>query len=273
MSRPDLAIAIINFNRWDFLSRCLRSVRTDLEASGLRAEIVVVDNASEDGSPRLVREHFPEVRLIANAENRGFSAANNQAIAATTARYVLLLNNDCEVLPGALAHLVRYADENPDAGGVGCMLLRADGRRHRLPASLFSSLTWFPQRPCKVAWIVGAALLLRREAIEAVGGLDEAYFFYYEDWDLGLRLRKAGWTNHYTPGARIIHYEGASTSLVQTPRRRELLRRGRLLLLRKHFPLLYPLAAAWDKLATRFWRAGRSGHAVPEPLPAPGPRT
>lgn len=252
MTRPDLAIAIVNYNRRDFLERCLQSVKVDLEASGLLAEVVVVDNASEDGSAQFVRDHFREVALIANDQNRGFSAANNQAIAATRARYVLLLNNDCEVLPGALAHLVQFADAHPDTGALGCMLLRGDGERHRLPASIFSRLAWFPDRPCKVAWIVGAALLLRREAIEAVNGLDEAFFFYYEDWDLGLRLRKAGWTNRYTPGARIIHYERASTSLVRRPRTLEYLRRGRLLLLRKHFPLLYPFAVAWDRLAARF---------------------
>lgn len=253
---PDLAIAIVNFNRKDFLERCLRSVREDLAASGLRAEVVVVDNASEDGSAQLVRDHFPEVLIIANDRNRGFSAANNQAIAATTGRHILLLNNDCEVLPGALAHLVRYADAHPDAGAVGCMLLRGDGERHRLPASIFSPLAWFPERPCKVAWIVGAALLLRRAACEAVGGLDEDFFFYYEDWDLGLRLRKAGWTSHYTPGARIIHFEGQSTSLVRSAQKIAYLRRGRLLLLRKHFPLVYPLAATWDRLAERFRSRG-----------------
>lgn len=256
MTRPDVAIAIVNFNRWPFLARCIQSVKVDLASAGLNAEIVVVDNASEDGSVQMARDHFPEVRLIANERNRGFSAANNQAIAATTARHVLLLNNDCEVLPGALAHLVAYADAHPRAGGVGCMLLRADGQPHRLPASIFSRLAWFPDRPCKVAWIVGAALLLRREAIDAVGGLDEDFFFYYEDWDLGLRLRKAGWQNHYTPGARIIHYEGASTALVRKPQTLERLRRGRLLLLRKHFPWAYPFAATWERLISRFRAPG-----------------
>ncbi len=251
-SCSDLAVVVVNFNRWPFLARCLQSIQVDLATSGLRAETWVVDNASEDGSAQMVRDHFPDVHVIANERNRGFAAANNQAIAAAQSRYVLLLNNDCEVLPGSLAHLVAYADAHPDAGGVGCMLLRGDGEPHRLPASIFSALAWFPEKPCKVAWIVGAALLLRREAIAAVGGLDEDFFFYYEDWDLGLRLRKAGWTNHYTPGARVIHYERASTSLVRRPQTLEYLRRGHLLMLRKHFPLAYPFALAWQWLAARF---------------------
>jgi GT2 family glycosyltransferase len=249
-----LAIVVVNFNKRDYLVRCLQSLRREAPPG---SEIVVVDNASQDGAPDLVRERFPEVRLIANSENRGFSAANNQGVAVTTAPWVLLLNNDTEVLPGSLAHLAEFAEAHGDAGAIGCTLLRTDGTLHRLPASIFTGLYWFPERVHKVAWIVGAALLLRRSALDAVGGLDEGFFFYYEDWDLGLRLRKAGWRSYYTPGARIVHHEGQSASLVR-PQVREHLFRGRLRLVARHWPWALPFATAWTALEARRERRAAS---------------
>lgn len=244
---PDLAVCIVSYNRGEYLVRCLES----LQAQDLPLEIVVVDNASADGAPDRVAEHFPNARVIRNAVNEGFSIACNQGIAASEAPFVLLLNNDTEVLPGALRHLVEFAAAHPEAGAVGCKLLTTDGQNHRLPASIFSSLAWFPDRRARVAWVVGAAVLLRRTALTAIGGLDEGFRFYYEDVDLGWRLRKAGWVCYYTPEARIIHHERASTSLVR-PWTLVQLYRGRLLLARKHYPLILPILRAWLRLTLPF---------------------
>ncbi len=240
----DLAVVIPHYNRFEFLARCVSSLLAD----GLDPEaILVVDNASADDSVELLGQRFPAVRCIANPDNRGFARAANQGILGTRSRYVLLLNNDTEVLPGTLKALVEFADAHRDAGAVGCRLLQSDGKPHRLPASIFSPLAWDQEHPRRVPWLVGAALLLRREALEAIGGLDETFFFYYEDLDLGLRLRRAGWRNYFNPEGRIIHHEKASTALVR-PMALANLYRGRLLLVRRYHPWAYGLARLWLRL-------------------------
>ncbi len=259
----DLAVVIPHYNRFEFLARCVASLLAD----GLEPEaIVVVDNASADASVELLGREFPAVRCIANAENRGFARAANQGIFDTRSRYVLLLNNDTEVLPGTLKALVEFAEAHLDAGAVGCRLLQSDGTPHRLPASIFSPLAWDQEHPRRVPWLVGAALLLRREAIEAIGGLDETFFFYYEDLDLGLRLRRAGWRNYFTPDGRIVHHEKASTSLVR-PMALANLYRGRLLLVRRYHPWAYGLTRLWLRLTlalsiARARRRGAEGRAL-----------
>ncbi|MBI6546699.1 MAG: glycosyltransferase family 2 protein [Cyanobacteria bacterium NC_groundwater_1444_Ag_S-0.65um_54_12] len=238
----DLAVIVVNFNQAPYLARCLASLY--VERRQLSLEIIVVDNASSDDSVNLVSERFPEVKLLVNNENRGFAKANNQAINITQARYVLLLNNDTEVLPGSLTELLVFADAHPVAGAVGCMLLRSDGSQHRLPASFFSPLVWLPERTRRVSWLVGAALLLKRDALLAVGGLAEEFFFYYEDADLCYRLRNKGWHCYYCPDARIVHHEKASTSLFRSQALYHLYR-GRLLLTSRHFPWAYSFVRSW----------------------------
>lgn len=241
---PEIAVAIPHYNRYDYLARCLSSL---VAQSALISEIVVVDNASADESVARLQAEFPEVRLIANPSNLGFARASNQAIAASTAPFVLLLNNDTEVLPGALEAMLDFARNHPDAGAVGCRLLRSDGSSHRLPASIFSKLAWDLEHPARVPWLVGAALLLRREALDAIGGLDEAFFFYYEDLDLGLRLARAGWRSYYTPGARIVHHEKASTATAR-PMALVQLYRGRLLLAGRYYRWALGLTRLWMRL-------------------------
>ena len=201
-------------------------------------EVIVVDNASTDGSVEMVREEFTGVRLIANVQNRGFPAANNQGIAVAQGRYVFLLNPDTEVLGDALATLVAFADTHPDVGVLGPQLLDPDGSvqssRRRFPTLLtaFFESTWLqPHAPRRlleryyvldrpddatqdVDWVKGAALMARREAIEQVGPMDEGFFMYSEELDWCRRFREAGWRVVYLPSARIIHHEGKSSEQV-----------------------------------------------------------
>jgi N-acetylglucosaminyl-diphospho-decaprenol L-rhamnosyltransferase len=223
-----LAVVIVNYNTRELLRACLESVL----AEGV-AEVVVVDNASRDGSAAMVREDFPAVRLIAREDNPGFGAGANQGIAACAAPHALLLNSDTRLEPGAATALARYLDENPRAGIVGPRLLNPDGT---LQSSCFPFLTPFnvlalntyvnravralprfrstwrgtPRRAG--CWVKGAALAIRREAFAAVGGFDEVYFMYAEELDLCQRVLAAGWEVHYAPAASVVHVEGASTS-------------------------------------------------------------
>jgi N-acetylglucosaminyl-diphospho-decaprenol L-rhamnosyltransferase len=230
----DISVVIVSWNVRDLLRQCLRSI---LDA-GYSIEVIVVDNASADGSVEMVRAEFPAVHVIANAENRGFPAANNQGIAVARGRCVLLLNSDAEVVGDALATMVAFADEHPDVGVVGPQLLDPDGSvqssRRRFPtlATAFFESTWL--QPCAprrlleryyvcdqpddavqdVDWVQGAALMARREAIAQVGPMDAGYFMYSEELDWCRRFREAGWRVVYLPTAQVVHYGGKSSEQV-----------------------------------------------------------
>ena len=229
----DLSVVIVNWNVSDLLRRCLYSI---LNARySVLIEVIVVDNASTDGSVEMVRAEFLGVHLIANADNRGFPAANNQGIAIARGRYVLLLNPDTELVGDALATMVTFADAHPDVGMVGPQLLYPDGSvqssRRRFPtlATAFFESTWL--QPCAprrlleryevldrpddavqdVDWLYGAALMARREGVAQVGLMDEDFFMYSEELDWCRRFREAGWRVVYLPTAQIVHYEGKSS--------------------------------------------------------------
>jgi len=238
----DLSIVIVNWNVCDLLRRCLHSILSSGQQPATSIEIIVVDNGSTDGSVEMVRAEFPGVRLIANADNRGFPAANNQGIAAARGRYVLLLNPDTEVVGDALATMVAFADAHPDVGIVGPQLLNPDGSvqssRRRFPtlAMAFFESTWLqgyaPPRLLEryyvldrpdgavqdVDWVTGAALMARREAVEQVGPLDEGFFMYSEELDWCRRFREAGWRVVYLPTAQIVHHVGKSSEQVVAAR-------------------------------------------------------
>lgn len=229
----DLSVVIVNWNVRDLLQRCVESVRSSQRS--ISTEIIVVDNASTDGSVEMLRAEFPQTVLIANRENRGFPAANNQGIATAEGRYVLLLNPDTEILADALDTLVQYMDAHPDVGLVGPQLLYPDGQvqssRRRYPtlATLFFESTWLESLAPRsllrryfvldqpdnavldVDWVTGAAMLARREAIQQVGGMDEHFFMYSEELDWCRRIKAAGWRVVYHPSAQVIHYEGKSS--------------------------------------------------------------
>lgn len=230
-----LSIVIVNYNVSFFLEQCLRSVYTAL--SGIDAEVFVVDNNSQDNSLAMLQEKFPKVHLIANADNPGFSKANNQALRLAKGAYVLLLNPDTVVEEQTFQKALDFMDLHPEGGGLGIRMI--DGRGRYLPESkrgIPSPWTAFykicglsklfprskkyaryylghldPQKNQEIEILAGAFMLMRRSALEKVGLLDEDFFMYGEDIDLSYRLLQAGYKNYYLADSRIIHYKGEST--------------------------------------------------------------
>jgi N-acetylglucosaminyl-diphospho-decaprenol L-rhamnosyltransferase len=232
MTAP-VTIVVVSWNTRELLARCLESITAEVESG--RAELAVVDNASEDGSPEIVRERFPWATLLALRENRGFGAAVNLAAARTTSPWIAAANADVELLPGALEALLAAGEEDPRAGALGPRLLLPDGSAQhsvysfptvpftllfnlgvprlspRLADSLCLEGRWDPSRPRQVDWAIGAFLLLRRPAFEEVGGFAEEHWMYAEDLDLGWRLARSGWHARYVPEALVRHEAGAAT--------------------------------------------------------------
>ncbi len=224
----DVSIIIVNWNTRELLGRCLASVGTTVQ--NLSCEIIVVDNASTDGSVAMVKERFPEVHLIENSENRGFGAANNQALRIMTGRYALLLNSDTVLTEKAVAELFSCMENHSEAAMACGQLLNADGSRQNSVAAFPTLLTLmtnisllellFPRRypskryihvgPVEIDSGIGACLLVRREAIDAVGLFDERYFFFFEETDWAYRMRRAGWKVLHVPTALIYHFQGQS---------------------------------------------------------------
>jgi len=225
-------VAVVTFNTRDYLRVCLNSVLAEAPS-----EVVVVDNASTDGTPDIVRTEYPQVTLYANTSNYGYGSAANQAVKSCRGDYVLLLNGDAMVTPGAIGALSAYMDRHPEAAVVGPLLRHPDGSLERSYFPFPGTLGWFlenepvvwllrclpvglerflcftpPTVDRVVPWVLGAALLLRRTAFEAVGGFDESYFMYFEEVDLCLRLRAVQSQVHFTPSATVLHIRGASTS-------------------------------------------------------------
>ncbi len=231
----DLSVIVVNWNTCRLLEACLQSV--EAARKDLAVDVLVVDNGSTDGSVELVRERFPADELIANAGNRGYAGANNQAVERARGRYLFLLNSDAEVETAALRALVAYADDHPEAGVIGPKLLNPDGTlqpsggRFPTPASTIASLlglnrlTGRPRYgtgrdysvPAEVDEVSGAAMLIRREVIDQIGGLDEGFAWGYEDVDYCLRARRAGWRVHYVPDARVMHHWGGTQQLAPAP--------------------------------------------------------
>ena len=241
-----------------------------LEASaGLSREVVVLDNASSDGSADMVAQRFPEVRLLRGDVNVGFARGYNRAAAATTGRYLLLLNPDTITRPGAPEALVRFLDSHPRVGAVGPRLLNRDGslqfscRRFPRPiAAVFRNTPLgklfprnrFPReylmtdcdhaRESSVDWISGAAMCVRREVWEDVGGFDEGFFMYAEDMDWCWHARRAGWDIRYLPSAEIVHCIGRSSD--QAPLRMVWqFHRSMARFYRKHYAPTWPLPVRW----------------------------
>jgi GT2 family glycosyltransferase len=234
---PEVTIVIVNWNTCHLLHGCLESIKSETSAS---YEIIVVDNASSDDSCKMIQTAFPEVKLIANNTNRGFSAANNQALAISKGRYVLLLNPDTIVLDGAIDKMLTWLATRPDVGCAGCQVLDRPGVIQRTcfadhtPMNLFISgsglmrLTrWFPSfgRHLYLDWdcnsernvdvVTGMFMLVPRQVLDMVGMLDETFFVYAEEADWCRRIREAGWRCAFTPVAQIIHLDGGGKSTSQ----------------------------------------------------------
>jgi hypothetical protein len=230
-----ISIIIVSWNTASFLENCLNSILANPPTSS--SEIWVVDNASSDDSPRMVREKFPQVHLVENRENVGFARANNQAIRHCTGNYVLLLNPDTLVASGALQSLVDFLDKHPEAGAAGPRILNPDGSLQvsshprptlsrelwRLlhldsvsPYAMYPRIKWETNRPQEADVLSGACLLLRKEVLEQVGFLDEDFFIYSEEVDLCYRIQRAGWRMYWIPQAEVVHFGGQSTQQVPT---------------------------------------------------------
>lgn len=254
--QPDISIILVNWNTRDLLLDCLESLPAAL--ANLGAEVWVVDNGSTDDSVAAVRERFPHVQIIANEDNKGFAAANNQAIRASRGRHVLLLNSDTVALPNSLVDLVHFLDVNPAVGIVGSRLLNGDGSLQPSWAAfptLWSELRGINVRERRpfttrdgtmayaVDWVGGACLLIRRAAISQVGLLDEQYFMYAEEADWCYRVRKAGWVVCYYPQAQVIHLGGQSSKKASTRMKAELYR-SKLRFFHKNYGPRHALALA-----------------------------
>lgn len=204
----DLSIIIVNRDNQRLLEECLTSIEKNTRR--ISHELIVVDNASTDGSREMVLNKFPKVALIVNKENLGFSKANNLGLKICQARYALLLNNDTIVKDGALDKMVAFMDTRPEAGACGPRLLNVDGTPQR-QGGLFGQKFWLAKEPVPVDCVIGAALLVRKEVIDRVGLLDENLFFYNDDLDWCRSIRKAGYKIYFIPDAEIIHYGGYSS--------------------------------------------------------------
>lgn len=230
-----LSIVIVSWNTAQLLENCLASIMANPPASAF--ELWVVDNASTDDSPRVVREKFPQAHLLENTANVGFARANNQAIRQCTGKYILLLNPDTLVTSGALRALVDFLETRPDAGAAGARILNPDGSLQiashprptlsrelwrlfhldRLwPYAEYPTTQWDTNQAKEVDVLIGACLLLRKDVLDQVGLLDEDYFMYSEEVDLCSRVQRAGWHLFWVPGASVVHFGGQSTQQVPT---------------------------------------------------------
>lgn len=234
-SMHKLSVIIVNYNVEYFLEQCLYSVKKAIRE--IDAEVFVVDNNSVDGSLKMLANKFPEVKLIANKVNSGFSKANNQAIALSDSEYILLLNPDTVVEDDTFTKAISFMDLHPDAGGLGVKMVDGQGKflpesKRGLPTPLtafykiFGLSRLFPRssrfakyhlgylsenETHEVDVLAGAFMLLRSKTLQTTGYLDETFFMYGEDIDLSYRITKAGYKNYYFPETRIIHYKGEST--------------------------------------------------------------
>lgn len=253
---PDMSIVLVCWNNKAYLEPCLNSIYE----GGLRSsfDIVVVDNGSTDGSQAMLREKFPEVIIIQNDHNVGLGKASNQGIEATSGRHILLLNNDTVVNGPSLDAMVDFLDQHSDVGAVGGQLLNADGTVQACYNDFPDLVEDFlistrlgemlrPGYPANVTdkevrsvdWMGSACLMVRRQALDTVGLLDEEYFIYGDETDLQYRLKKAGWKNYYLPQATTIHYGGRSMNRWG---RRKMVYRGHMLFYQKNYGPLRTLA-------------------------------
>ena len=223
-----VSVIIVNWNTKDILQNCLDSIYQTID--NLSCEIIVVDNASSDGSTEMLQERYPQVIKIYNKVNRGFGAANNQAFAIMKGKYALLLNTDAILTPGAIKKLYSFAKTHLQAAIVCGQLLNADGSKQNsvaafpsLPSLLINTSLleyifpqWFPskryehKKPIEVPSAVGACMMINKKALDEVGYFDERYFFFFEETDLAYALHSKGWSVYHVPDAFIYHLQGQS---------------------------------------------------------------
>ncbi len=276
-----LSIIIVSYNTKKILKECLSRVK--MHGADVDVEIIVVDNASSDGSPDMLREEFPEVVLIESEKNLGFAGGNNLGIEKASGRYVLLLNSDAYILPGVLASTIAFMEGTSDCGILGVKLTGEDGEMQpcarMLPnpwqkflvisgiAAKFpeSKLLggpdypwWAHDTPREVGWVPGAYFLIRREVIDTIGGMDDRYFLYFEETDYCLQAARKGWRVMFFPKASVIHLGGESsktTNQAMSTKGKQLIRfqlQSEFMYYRKNFSMFQLLAAAGVEV---FWNS------------------
>lgn len=253
----DISVVIVNWNACDLLRHCLASI--DANRGSLPIEVIVVDSASSDDSVQMVDREFPQVKLVTSQQNLGYAGGNNLGAKGAGGRYLLILNPDTEIIADALQQMVAYLDAHPSVGVVGPRLFLPDGSIQRscrrfpqLATAFFQSplgWRWFPDNrfdrlhymsecfedePVSVEWLVGAALMIRREAWQAVGTFDDQFFLYSDEVDWCHRCQDAGWEIHYLPSSKINHHQGGTTDRVAVSARVHFYR-SRVLYFRKYF--------------------------------------
>jgi len=274
----DLSIVIVNWNTREMLRDCLESLQAPLD--GIQAEVIVVDNASEDGSVEMVGEYFRDVRLIANLDNRGFAAANNQGFDRASGRHVLLLNSDTLVHGDVLVRSIEYLDTHPKVGMMGCKVLNDDGTTQltcsRFPSfinlllqtfganrlggryfSRYQMLDWDRDDEREVDVVSGCYLMVRASVIEEIGRLDEAFFCYGEETDWCRRCQDAGWQLMFAPVGEITHFGSGSTRALNHVRDL-MLSEGTIRLHRKHnghiaAMFMWLLLLVFNSMRSVFW--------------------
>ena len=277
LQSPDVSIIIVSWNVCELLRTCLQAIAHGRRT--LDAETIVVDSGSTDGSAMMVQQEFPWVQLVTCNENVGFPMGNNLGIARASGRHIVLLNPDTEVQAGALSTMVDYLERHADVGVVGPQLLNLDGSvqssRRRFPtlATAFFESTWLQgiapaavlrryytldlpdEEAADVDWLMGACLMVRRQVIDQVGGLDEAYFMYSEELDWCRRIKTAGWRVVYLPAAKVLHHVGKSSEQAVTARHVNF-QRAKLRYFRKYHGRLAAAVLRVFLLANYAWQLG-----------------
>lgn len=225
-----LSVIIVNWNTGELIRRCVESVYADLPED--ETEVFIVDSASTDGSTQMLQAHFPQASYVYSPQNIGFGPANNLALRQATGDWILLLNPDTLVHPGAIRSLLAFMEQHPEAGAAAARLLNPDGslqhscspeptlgseflRLFHLggvrPDGYYAMESWDPTQARQVDVILGACMLLRKPVLDQVGFFDERFFMYNEETDLCRRIRQAGWKIYWAPQAQVTHYGGQST--------------------------------------------------------------
>lgn len=274
----DVSVCIVSWNTAELLSDCLESIYrgTHLE----NYEIIVVDNASDDCSASMIEAEHPDVILLKNSCNLGFAKANNQAMSVCSGRYVLLLNSDTVIREGAIDGMVEFMENTPRAGACGPKLLYADGTWQTSYGTFPSIYTDFvnqirfnfypfskalPNRPASVDRYLGkrgvipvdslsgACMMVRREVVKQIGGLEERFFLFSEEFDWCLRMMKAGWERYYVPNVEVVHLVGQSRKRDENPRAGELYR-SKMIYYCKHKDATYARVVMLMNAAFFVWR-------------------
>jgi GT2 family glycosyltransferase len=209
--QPVLSIIVVSYNTADLIGNCLKSV---FAASNITKEVFVVDNASTDGSSDFIKDNFPSVHLVANTENVGFAAANNQMLPRCKGKYVFFLNPDTEVISDTFSEAISFMDANLRIGLAGTKIINPDGTlqwsvSYKYPGQRYTA-SELSELPGKIACVLGASMIARSKIIKKMGGFDEDFFLYGEDQDLCLRIRKIGYEIGYIDSATIVHLGGQS---------------------------------------------------------------